>query len=220
MTSLDFLLRHLVVPFQSQQPGYQFSYEWAHNIISDSSLTRRKTLRNPMTISTILRLLRFLDNSLKDTWLSDIFMLIESSRKNVALIAALPDWQPSLFPLISETLESVSTAKVSDHLVEHNLQDQDISLNLFVADPVNNQKIDLLQQRLDRCLSLYSTLLGHSFREGGDQVSPTYRPVSFTFSCILLFSIGTGGFGKDDFAGKNLCQRSRRPAVDSWKPLQ
>lgn len=169
MTSSEFLRCHLIVPFQSQQSGFRFSSEWANDFIADTSIFQRKSLCNPMTLSTILRLLRFLDSALKDQWLSDIFMLIESNRKNVALLASLPDWQPSLFPLISETLESVSSAKADIHLeiihdVDNTIKDEGLEYK-------GDQKNNILKKRLDRCISLYSTLLGHLFREGGDQVS-------------------------------------------------
>jgi hypothetical protein len=170
MTSVEFLRAHLIVPFQSQQCGFRFAYEWANDFTSDASIFKRKSLCNPMTLSTLLRLLRFLDSDVKDQWLSDILMLIESNRKNVALLASLPDWQPALFPLLSETVESLC-AKEDNHLTQQNIQDLDNTAKEDGTECNDNKRNDIVEQRLDRCIILYSTLLGHSFREGGDQVS-------------------------------------------------
>jgi hypothetical protein len=167
-TSLSFLQSHLVVPFQYNQSGCRFSVEWATNVLKDTTVSVGKSLRNPLAISTILRLLRFLDNDLKDQWLSDILLLAGSSRKCVALLASLPDWQPCLFPLVSETLELVSSDKNEGGNLDRFESALPLNHNLELS---TAQKRESLHNRLDRCLALYSKLLGHLVREGGDQVS-------------------------------------------------
>jgi len=105
------------------------------------------SLQHKLTISTVLRLLRYLEPTTMDAWLSDLISLAQSSKKSVSLLSSIEDWQPSLFHLVSETVEQLSTARLK----------QSSELCLAVA------------KRLDLCLKLYGTLLGQVLREGGDK---------------------------------------------------
>lgn len=146
------------------QPFLCLNIEWAKSAFEESGKFAGKSLRNPLALGTVLRLLRFLDSDLKDQWLSDLLALTSSNRKCVSMLASLPEWQPCLFSLISETLEMVKTSHATP------------------SDPVNEVETatwteydarvsECVPKRLDLCLHLYSTLLGHLLRSGGDRVS-------------------------------------------------
>lgn len=145
--------------WEGRPPALSFDYSWYNSIICEESNYSGKLLYNPLAIGTVLRLLRFLGDDRKDKWLSIFLNLTKSSRKCVSTLASLPEWQPCLFQLISESLEMVGSCKLS--LVT------DTSDDTFndSAEQVKSQK------RLDLYLQLYSTLLGHLFRSGGDKVS-------------------------------------------------
>ena len=117
-TSLDGLLPRVIAPFGSRQFGYSFNIDCARSVLMENETLVGKNLRNPLAIGTVLRLLRFLDNDLKDKPLLDILTITKSNRKCVAILASLPEWQTCLFPLISETLEVVSSRgqKSSDQI--------------------------------------------------------------------------------------------------------
>jgi hypothetical protein len=112
-----------------------------------------KSIRNPLALGTVLRLIRFLGNDFKDQWLSDFLALTQANRKCVSVLAALPEWQPCLFSILSETLELANGRRSFD-----------AEKNESSTDPV-------VLKRLDICLHLYSVLLGHLVRSGGDRVS-------------------------------------------------
>ena len=135
-----------------------FNFNWYTSIICEESNYSGKLLYNPLAIGTVLRLLRFLSDDRKDKWLSIFLNLTKSSRKCVSTLASLPEWQPCLFQLISESLELVGSCKIS----------------LFAGtsvDTFNTSEAQVTsQKRLDLYLQLYSTLLGHLFRSGGDKV--------------------------------------------------
>lgn len=104
------------------------------------------SLKHKLTVGTVLRLLRYLEPGTMDIWLSDLIALAQASKKSMSLISSIGDWQPSLFHLISETVEQLSSAALKDK-------------------PASAE----ISQRLDLCLKLYGTLLGQILREGGDK---------------------------------------------------
>jgi hypothetical protein len=164
-SSLDLLRANLVVPFGKRQPGSTFAEKWASSSIQRSGDFFGKSLRNPLAIGTVLRLLRFLENDQQDQWMSDFLAMTRTNRKCVSVLASIPEWQPCLFSLISETLEHVNARRQS--IDESNNQDERQSGQdlLFFSETTLQ-----LRKHLDLSLKLYSTLLGHLFREGGDQV--------------------------------------------------
>lgn len=143
-----------------------FDTKWAEAAFTESGNFAGKPLRNPLAIGTVLRLLRFLENELKDQWLNDLLALTRSNRKCINTLASLSEWQTCLFPLISETLELVSshpmTASTDDRKKIDSFDAKEYSMSL-----------EGLHKRLDLCLHLYSSLLGHLLRTGGDGVSAT-----------------------------------------------
>jgi hypothetical protein len=164
LASVDFLRSRMNVTLRSNQPILCFNMEWAKSALAEAGNFVGKSLRNPLALGTVLRLLRFLDKDLKEQWLSDLLALTKSNRKCVSMLASLPEWQPCLFSLISETLEVVSARRLST-------SEKSIGVEKSAVEVVDEQDFDSVLKRLDLCLHLYSTLLGHLLRSGGDRVS-------------------------------------------------
>lgn len=139
---------------ETKEQTLYFNFDRLHSILSEGNNYFGKLLYNPLAIGTILRLLRFLNDDRKDKWVSVLLSLTKSSRKCVSTLSSLPEWQPCLFHLISDSLELVRSCKVSS----------DTNTKASEAQATS-------QNRLDLYLHLYSTLLGHLFRSGGDKVS-------------------------------------------------
>lgn len=158
LASIDYLQTGFYVNLRSKQPILSFNVFWVESALAETGNFVGKSLRNPLAIGTVLRLLRFLENDLKEQWLLDLLALTKSNRKCVSMLASLPEWQPCLFSLISETLELVSARR-------------QIGLETSTClDKSAVEEVDVLK-RLDLCMHLYSTLLGHLLRSGGDRVS-------------------------------------------------
>ena len=163
ISSSDFLRAHLLSESKTDQPGYQFCADWANEVLSETGNIVGRSLRGPLMLGALLRLLRYLDGEMQDQWLEDLITLVRSSRRSTSLLSSLPDWQPSLFHLISETLDLLtSISDSSESAIVHASKDEQM--------PHGGDK-GILSRRLDQSLSLYSILLGFLVREGGDKVS-------------------------------------------------
>ncbi len=174
---------NLIAPIRGPQSGYFLCLNWARQLFTEKGELVIKSLINPLATGLILRLLRFLTEDQKDEWIRDIFSLSNASRKNVALLASLPDWEPSMFHLISDTMESVRRSSSRREQVEKTSN----SVNRFV-------------ERLDVVLDIYSALLGHLLRVGIEKVSYYMgRQVLLPCSDSKLFT-GSGHGGEDCFA--------------------
>lgn len=174
LMSREYVLTHLIKESGTRQPGYHFCLSWAENILAETGSIVGRSMKRPLVLGTVLRLLRYLNGEAQDRWLTNLLVMSKASRKSTNLLSSLPDWQPSLFHLISETLEllqnvasrcEVSTATV---LSSNSLGDPKSALKTS-----EEMKLTLasVSKRLDLGLDLYSTLLGHLVREGGDKVS-------------------------------------------------
>ena len=151
------LRTHLLCPVESTQKGFRLCYEWAEEKLSKSIDLVGKSFRNPLALGTVLRLLRFFEGDQKEKWLDNLLVLCHSNRKGLSILASLPEWQTSLFQLISDTLELVKSGPKLENRESTVVEGNDGNLN------------DVLK-RLDVCLHLYSTLLGHLLRDGGEKV--------------------------------------------------
>jgi len=135
--------------------------------------TPGKSLRGGLGISTVMRLLRFLSSDMKDNLLADLLMLVREDISSVATLSGVPDWQPCLFHLMSETLERFNGGRTNGN--------DGLARSVDLLDTPRDQEtvmpseiveaIPTVEKRLDLCLDLYATLLGHCVREGGDKVS-------------------------------------------------
>lgn len=162
--SLAFVQNHFLMKTSSLQPGWKLDMEWAVSVLAESGSIVGRSLRSPLVLAAIMRLLKYLNADAQDRWLRDLLTLARSNRKSTNLLSSLSDWQPSLFHLVSETLESLRS-KSTIH-PESELESSKESLSIT---PSMSALPD--GQRLELCLELYSTLLGHLVREGGDKVS-------------------------------------------------
>ena len=158
------------VSYRSQVEMISFSYEKAMKLMSDSVNTTGRTLKNSLALGTVLRLLRYLDNEQQDRWMSDLVRLAKSSHRSMSVLASMPEWQPSLFHLLSETLEKMFNYQDVGSAPSTAMEGQSSSRALDTV--VNTWKSETSGSShvasLDRCLDLYGSLLGHLFREGGD----------------------------------------------------
>jgi hypothetical protein len=163
IASFEFLQSIITLEFNNQNI-LSFDLDLLRETFAKAERPAGKHLKNALALSTLLRLLRFLDDEYKDRWLTELLQLTKANRKCVAVLAALAEWQPCLFTMISETLELVSSrAQNQDGGSGH-----DPSPDGGSSSSSTNK---YLHERLDRCLHLYSVLLGHLLRSGGDKVS-------------------------------------------------
>jgi hypothetical protein len=111
-----------------------------------------------------MRLLRFLPDHLTDQWLANLYDLSSQSQDTLQALSLCPDWQPSLFQFISELVESIAGLE--------KVEQRDGDQNKVGAISSSSAQLQLsnLENRLHVSLELYSSLLGHRLREGGDQV--------------------------------------------------
>jgi len=214
---MSFFQKNLITKedkFDHQQPGYRLSTDWASSILEETGQIVGRSLshNNPLAIGSILRLLVFLSPEQQNQWLIDLLSLTQSNRKSLAMFAQLPDWQPCLFNLLSETLDQLITLVTSENTSDKQVQrhDRNEHENNILEINVGNQResndavvdeskcesliadngahqdecVARCSKRLDLCLDLYRTLLGHLVREGGDKVS------SSNTLCVLFRSQG------------------------------
>lgn len=154
------------LPWETKPQALYFRCSGFTSILNVENTYVGKLLYNPLAIGTIFRLLRFVNDDRKDKWVSVLISLTKSSRKCVSMLASLPEWQPCLFHLISDSLELVRSCKTSSETCTN-----------AAASSASDKQATTSQNRLDLYLQLYSTLLGHLFRSGGDKVSQN-EPVS------------------------------------------
>ena len=98
-------LKDLVVSDSLLHSGYKLNAAFFDTLFLDAQTVRGKRLRQTSALNMTMRLLRFLPPMWKEKWLHDLSDLISSHPANVATIVACPEWQASLFHLISDTLE-------------------------------------------------------------------------------------------------------------------
>jgi len=178
LSSANHLQKHLIAASNMAEPGYRFCIEWADGVLAETGNVVGRSFRTPLALGVVLRLLRYLNDDIQDQWLADLLTLAKASRKSTSMMASLPEWQPCLFHLISETLEVFSSSSLQDaEYIEEDGAPVGISSAIGRRDHVEKKVYSLSRDflesvgtRLDRCLELYSTLLGYLFREGGDKV--------------------------------------------------
>lgn len=171
LTSKAFLLDKFVVTDTTLVGGYVLSSNFTEPLLSEAAIGVGRSLREGLGISTVMRLLRYLSSEMKDQLLADFLKLSQAGTASVATLSNLPDWQPCLFHLISETLERFNGGRSNDNGVVS------INPNRSGAEPETSassqiiETVSAVEDRLDLCLDLYANLLGYCVREGGDRVS-------------------------------------------------
>jgi hypothetical protein len=81
--------------------------DWAESVLAETSNTTGRSLRDPLAIGTVLRLLRYLDGTATDHWVSDLLALANSSRKSISMLSSIADWR-HLFSSISKHWNVIS----------------------------------------------------------------------------------------------------------------
>jgi hypothetical protein len=105
--SADTVLETLVVKDSVIQSGYRFDRERSSLLLSDLSAIQGKKIRDNGAIISVLRLLRFLSDEIRERWLLDLVGMVSTSQSNLELLLKCPQWQPSLFHLESDVLEEI-----------------------------------------------------------------------------------------------------------------
>jgi hypothetical protein len=104
-------LADIVVASKTLPGGFAFdiqSLDACHPMLNLAATLSRQNIRNSYSVSTVLRLLRFLSNELKEKWLFDFLALMLASPNSVAVVLSCDDWQPCLFQLVAEVVEEIN----------------------------------------------------------------------------------------------------------------
>jgi hypothetical protein len=144
--------------------GVRIEVEWVRMVLEDTVGLDSASFRNPLGTSTILRLLRFLPGALQDEWLVNLYKVSCQKRAALEALSSSADWQSCIFQFLSELVERLSNIGMS---LAAKTEGSDIE---EVQTELAHQEMQVLEKRLDMTLELYSSLLGHLLREGGDQV--------------------------------------------------
>ncbi|CAB9514210.1 Lipopolysaccharide-responsive and beige-like anchor protein [Seminavis robusta] len=172
LTSKAFAMDKFVVPDDVLIGGYRMSQDFTSLLVEQSSFsTTGRSLRDGLGISTVVRLLQYLSSEMKDRLLAEFLKASNQDIASVATLSALPDWQPCIFLLISETLEKLSASRQKegggDECYPNDIDPVTEHETAATSHIIENSAT--VEQRLDLCLDLYASLLGHSVREGGDK---------------------------------------------------
>ena len=205
--------------------SYRFHMGWlTHNQPLTPHLGSDALIRNDYAISTFFRLLRFLPTDMKATWLFDIICLVRVAPSTMESFLGNNDWQPQLFHLLSESIEEISSYRrlrtpayvfgvdITDDVDEPadgtgaaaGLSDGTDSTDTMQAlekkstsrtPPKEKPLPQDMVRRFDLIVKLYSLLLGHSIRRGGDEAFNAMETAAAlqrtcvngheTFSCLL-----------------------------------
>ena len=188
MSSVEYLVANLVAKSNTPQPGFLFDASLAKSLLAETGSIPGRSISNAIAMDTVLRLLRFLDGDMQTKLLTDILTLAKASRKSISLLASSTDWQPCLFHLLSESLEQLNNMlldEVKEIFAEDFLDSREqppgypnnghfnVPLSHHSTEGYDASDMAVVERRLDLTLKLYSALLGHLVREGGDKVSST-----------------------------------------------
>jgi len=108
LSKFSFSLADVVTSDPILLGGFRFNDEWAKLPTTPVGIDSSQNMRNIFAVGTILRLLRFLPNRMKERWLFDLLALIRVSPNSVLSILPSKDWQPCLFHLLSESVEEIN----------------------------------------------------------------------------------------------------------------
>jgi hypothetical protein len=168
LTSKAFMMDKFVVPDGILRGGYRTSNDFSPLLLETPFVVGR-SLRGGLGISTVMRLLRYLSSEMKDRLLADFLRASKGDAASVTTLSNLTDWQPVLFHLISETLEKFPRNEDGIDSCYSNGVDKNTEAEAGRPSQII-ETVAVVEQRLDLCLDLYATLLGHCVREGGDKV--------------------------------------------------
>jgi hypothetical protein len=188
--SVDAAIERFVVPDEILHSGYRLNAKYDPCLVFDVESVGGKRLRPTSAVCVVFRLLRFLPNNWKEKCLVDLVTLANTCPANVPILIEDNDWQPSLFHVVSDAVEEMDSRKGTKTLkqAETQLSRQPFDLaDISSAGEIKEvrseevfsaensivrglEDIARIQARFDLSLRLYSILLGHCFRQGGDRV--------------------------------------------------
>ena len=131
---------------------------WISKVMQDNTVSIDAPMTGELGINTIVRLLRFLPGDCLENWLVDLAQQAARTQGVVDMLSSTVDWQPCLFHLASELLESLVTAKVMDRAHPH-----------IATSQAKQFDAEATARRLDLVLDLYAVLLANLFRRGGEK---------------------------------------------------
>lgn len=183
------LMEELVVADNVLHTGYRLCLKHDRNLLLEVESVTGKRLRQNSAVNMVLRLLRFLPNKWKEKWLLDLVTLTLTCPANIPVLVEDPDWQPSLFHVVSDTVEEINakhgpqedepetkttnealgSTDESDRIIKEVRSGELLGVNnLSLSTPEDQVR---MQARFNLSLKLYSILLGYCFRQGGEKVS-------------------------------------------------
>jgi len=141
------------------QGAATLNWTWVSSLLQDNTVSLDAHTKGELGMNTIVRLLRFLPADCIENWLVILAQQAARSEAIVDMLSSTADWQPCLFQLSSELLESLveSTSKLVD--------DGDLQNSSVTRSP----NAEPLTRRLDLALDLYALLLANLFRRGGEK---------------------------------------------------
>jgi hypothetical protein len=193
----DSLMNQLVVPDTVLHLGYVVDLKQDQDSLYEVESVSGKMLRQNTSIKMLLRLLRFLPSQWLDRLLSDIVKLIDTCPLNVKILVEDPDWQSSLFHVLSDCLEEMRSRCRKKNASSKTMADFETlkTLNLSHSERLSEIKevrsgeltnsdrylifpeeegLRAIQKRFDFSFKIYRVLLANCFRVGGDEVSITF----------------------------------------------
>jgi hypothetical protein len=136
------------------------NWVWVSKLMQDNTVSIESPITGELGMNTIVRLLRFLPGDCLENWLVDLAQQAARTQSVVDMLSSTVDWQPCLFQLASELLESAvcATTKVMDRA------DPQIEVR-----QAKSFDAEATSRRLDLALDLYAILLANLFRRGGEK---------------------------------------------------
>ena len=166
-----FLVRQVVVCDDILRTGCALNMNAVDTMLLECESESGKTLRQGQTLNIVLRLIRYLSDEWKEKWLLDLVDLITTCSSNLSVLVGCPEWQPSLFKLISDAVEELASEfEPKPHFSESNAAQEIASKEARTTSQTDNSEgSKRVQARFDLSLKLYTGLLAYCFRQGGEK---------------------------------------------------
>ena len=242
LDTTESLMEQLVVPDTDLHIGYRLNLKRDQDLLLEIESVAGKRLRKNMGINMVLRLLRFLPSTWKDNWLLELVTSTRTCTSNIQILVEDPDWQPSLFHVISDCIEDINTkynaratlsgamdptetadgAHFRADLSDEAQNSKEVRSEVFGAGEQSISTPDdhvQLQARFNLSLKLYCTLLGYCFRQGGEKVRSGIGSCFQTKKSTNRRNSGYQRHRAGSFIGKGLRERPRCLLFDSQSPI-
>jgi hypothetical protein len=167
----DFLVRQVVVSDDILRTGCALNMNAVDTMLLECESVSGKALRQGQTLNIVLRLIRYLSDEWKEKWLLDLVDLITTCSSNLSVLVGCPEWQPSLFKLISDAVEEIASEFEPKSLSAQSNSAEEIASKEARTSSQNDHSEGSMrvQARFDLSLKLYTGLLAYCFRQGGEK---------------------------------------------------